>query len=194
MKPGLKPFVEIQGDTRVHDLAADRNGYFRDSNGGYAKVGSSFEFSRILTGEISVGYAARNYVDPRLLPLSGFLSASSLTWIATPLTTARFYSTTSIDETVVPGVSGVLTHTYTFEVDHDFRRWLSAIGKFTYGTYDYQGNGRFDRTYTLEGDLIYKLTRCFWLKGTLQWGVLDSNVPGASSASTVALLGVRVQN
>ena len=34
----------------------------------------------------------------------------------------------------MPGVSGVLTHTYTFEVDHDFRRWLTAIGKFTYGT------------------------------------------------------------
>ena len=46
LKPGLKPFVEIQGDTRVHDQAADRNGFFRDSNGGYAKVGTSFEFSR----------------------------------------------------------------------------------------------------------------------------------------------------
>jgi putative beta-barrel porin BBP2 len=27
LKPGLKPFVEIEGDTRVHDQAADRNGY-----------------------------------------------------------------------------------------------------------------------------------------------------------------------
>ena len=62
--------------------------------------------------------------------LEGLLVASSLTWTATPLTTARFYSTTSIDETTVPGVSGVLTHTYTAEVDHDFRRWLTAIGKF----------------------------------------------------------------
>jgi len=194
LTPAVKPFLEFEGDSRFHDQYVDSSGYARNSNGGYARAGTTFEFSRLLIGEISFGYAARNYVDPRLLPLSGFLSASSLTWIATPLTTARFYSTTSIDETVVPGVSGVLTHTYTFEVDHDFRRWLSAIGKFTYGTYDYQGNGRFDRTYTLEGDLIYKLTRCFWLKGTLQWGVLDSNVPGASSASTVALLGVRVQN
>ena len=55
LKPGLKPFVEIEGDNRVHDQAADRNGYLRDSTGGYAKVGSSFEFSRILTGEVSVG-------------------------------------------------------------------------------------------------------------------------------------------
>ena len=194
LTPAVKPFVEVEGDSRFHDQYIDNSGYARNSNGGYARAGTSFEFSRLLIGEISIGYAARNYVDPRLEPLSGLLSASSLTWTATPLTTAKFYSTTSIDETVVPGVSGVLTHTYTFEVDHDFRRWLSAIGKFTYGTYDYQGDGRFDRTYSFEGDLIYKLTRNFWIKGTLQRNLLDSNVAGASSVSTVVMLGVRVQN
>jgi hypothetical protein len=194
LTPAVKPFVEFEGDSRFHDQYIDNSGYARNSNGGYAKAGTSFEFSRLLTGEISFGFAARNYVDPRLGQLSGFLSASSLTWTATPLTTAKFYSTTSIDETVVPGVSGVLTHTYTFEVDHDFRRWLAAIGKFTYGTYDYQGDGRFDRTYSLEGDLVYKLTRYFWIKATLQRNLLNSNVAGASSASTVAMLGVRLQN
>ena len=192
--PGLKPFGEIEGDSRVHDLQFDRSGYQRDSSGGYARAGTSFEFSWLLTGEISVGYAMRDYVDPRLNRLQGLLVASSLTWTATPLTTAKFYSTTSIDETTVPGVSGVLTHTYTFEVDHDFRRWLTAIGKFTYGTYDYQGDGRSDKTYSLEGDLIYKMTRNLWLKGTLRRDILDSNAPLSSSASTVVMLGVRAQN
>jgi hypothetical protein len=192
--PGVKPFGEIEGDSRVHDLRFDRNGYQRDSSGGYVRAGTSLEFTRLLTGEISLGYAARNYVDPRLNPLQGLLVGSSLTWSATPLTTARFYSTTSIDETTVPGVSGVLTHTYTFEVDHDFRRWLTAIGKFTYGTYDYQGDGRSDKTYSIEGDLVYKMTRNFWLKGTLRRDILDSNAPLSSSASTVVMLGVRLQN
>jgi hypothetical protein len=194
LTPAIKPFVEVEGDSRFHDQLIDNSGYARNSNGGYARAGTSFELSRLLIGEISIGYAAREYQDPRLGQIAGFLSASSLTWTATPLTAAKFYSTTSIDEVIVPGVSGVLTHTYTFEVDHDFRRWLTAIGKFTYGTYDYQGDGRFDRTYTLEGDVIYKLTRYLWLKGTLQWNLLASNVVGASSASTVVLLGVRVQN
>ena len=194
LTPGVKPFAEIEGDTRVHDLQFDRNGYQRDSDGGYAKAGTSFEFSRLLTGEISAGFAERSYVDPRLERLQGLLTAASLTWTATPLTTAKFYSTTSIDETVVPGVSGVLTHLYTIEVDHDFRRWLTAIGKFTYGTLDYQGDGRSDKTYSIEGDLIYKLTRNLWIKGTLRRDILDSNFVGSSSASTVVMLGVRLQN
>jgi hypothetical protein len=194
LTPGVKPFAEVEGDTRVHDQQFDRNGFQRDSSGGYAKAGTSFEFSRILTGELSIGYAARNYIDPRLDRLQALLTSASLVWNATPLTTARFFSDTQIAETTLPLTSGVLVHTYAFEVDHDFRRWLTAIGKFTFGTYDYQGNIRRDKTYSIEGDLVYKMTRDLWLKGTLRRDILDSNVPLSSSASTVVMLGVRLQN
>ncbi len=194
LTPALKPFVEAEGDSRVHDLQFDRYGYQRDSSGGYAKAGTSFEFSRLLTGEISAGWAARDYVDPRLDRLQGMLVASSLTWTATPLTTAKFYSSTSIDETTLPGTSGVLTHTYTVEGDHDFRRWLTGISKFTWGSLDYQGDGRFDRFYSAEADVIYKMTRNLWIKATLRRDWLDSNLVGNSTASTVMMLGVRVQN
>jgi len=192
--PGIKPFAEVEGDTRVHDQQFDRSGYERDSSGGYAKAGTSFEFTRLLTGEVSIGYAARNYIDPRLSRLEGFLTAGSLVWQVSGLTTARFNADTQIAETTLPGASGVLVHTYTVEVDHDFRRWLTAIGKLSYGTLDYQGFGRSDRTWSAEGDLIYKLTRNLWIKGTLRHDVLESNEVGSSSAATVVMLGVRLQN
>ncbi len=194
VSPGLKPFAEVEGDSRVHDTPYDRSFYQRDSSGGYAKAGTSVEFTRLLTGELSIGYAARNYVDPRLNRLQGFLTTASLVWSATPLTTAKFLSDTQLAETTVAGASGVLVRTYTVEVDHEFRRWLAAIGKFTFGTLDYQGYGRSDRTYSTEGNLIYKMTRSLWLKGTLRYDVLDSNVAGASSSGTVVMLGVRLQN
>jgi hypothetical protein len=192
--PGLKPFAEFEANTRVHDQLVDRNGYERNSDGGLIRAGSSFELSRILTGEASIGWTARTYEDPRLDPLQGLLTAASLVWSATPLTTAKFFATTSIDETTVPGVSGVLTHLYNVEVDHDFRRWLTAIGRFTWGTQAYQGDLRFDRIYSLSGDLIYKLSRSIWVRGTLRRDWLDSNIPGNSTASTVVMLGVRLQN
>jgi hypothetical protein len=192
--PGLKPFGEIEGNVRSHDLLVDRNGYQRNSSGGNVRAGTSFEFSRMLTGEVAVGWATRSYEDPRLQSLQGLLTSASLVWVATPLTSAKFFATTSIDETTVPGVSGVLTHTYTAEVDHDFRRWLTAIGKFTWGTQQYQGDDRFDRFYSLSGDLIYKMSRTLWLKGTLRRDWLDSNQPGNSTASTVMMMGVRLQH
>ena len=194
LTPAVKPFVEVEGDSRVHDVKIDRYGYDRDSTGGYAKAGTSFEFSRLLTGEISAGFAERDYADPRLSRLQGLLTAASLIWTVTPLTTVKFISATAIGETVVAGVSGVLTQTYTFEVDHDFRRWLTAIGKFSFGTLDYQGDGRSDKLYSVEGDLIYKLSRDIWLKGSLRHDVLNSNIAGSSFAATVLMLGVRLQN
>jgi hypothetical protein len=194
LRPGLKPFAEVEADTRVHDQLADNNGYQRNSDGGFVKVGSSFELSRLLTGEAAIGWTARTYQDPRLLPLQGLLTSASLVWAASPLTTVKFLAITSIDETTVPGVSGVLTHLYTAEVDHDFRRWLTAIGRFTWGTQAYQGDLRFDRIYSITGELVYKLTRDLWVRGTLRRDILDSNQPGSSSAATVAMLGVRLQN
>ena len=194
LTPAVKPFVEVQGDSRVHDLRLDRNGYARDSVGGYVKAGTSFEFTRLLFGEISIGYAARDYADTRLSRLEGLLTTASLTWTATPLTTAKFYSDTQLGETTLPGTSGVLSRTYTVEVDHDFRRWLTGIGKFTYGTLDYQGDNRTDKIYSLSGDLIYKMTRSLWVKGTIRHDRLDSSSPGSSSNSTVVMLGVRLQN
>jgi hypothetical protein len=191
--PGVKPFGEVEADTRVHDTRLDRSGFRRDSNGGYAKAGTSFEFTRLLTGEASIGYALRNYADPRLNQLTGLLTSASLVWSATPLTTAKFISVTSVDESTLPDVSGVLTRTYTFEVDHDFRRWLTAIGRFTYGTQDYQGSTRSDTIYSISGDLVYKLNREYQIKAQVRRDILSSNISGASSASTVVMLGVRLQ-
>jgi len=194
LKPGFKPFVEAEADTRVHDVPFDRNGFARDSNGGYAKGGTSFEFTRLLTGEVAVGWAERTYTDPRLSRLQGLLTTASLVWSASPLTTVKFFSDTQINETTLPNSSGVLVHTYSLEVDHDFRRWLTAIGKFTYGTYDYQGDNRSDKTYSIEGDLVYKMTHSLWIKGTLRHDILASSAPLSSSNATVVMVGVRVQN
>ena len=111
----------------------------------------------------------------------------------TPLTTVKFIADTTIAESPLAGVSGVFTRTYTAEVDHDFRRWLTAIGKFTYATYDYQGSGRSDKFTSIEGDLVYKMTRSLWVKGQLRYDTLASNVTGGSYNATVVMLADMVR-
>ena len=51
-----------------------------------------------------------------------------------------------------------------------------------------------DKTYSISGDLIYKMNRNLWVKGTLRRDWLDSNLPGNSTNSTVVMLGVRLQH
>ena len=90
LTPGVTPFVEASADTRKHDLNMDLSGYQRNSNGWTGKVGTTFELSRLLTGEIAVGYTRRNYEDPRLEPLKGLIGNASLLWTVNALTTVKF--------------------------------------------------------------------------------------------------------
>ena len=192
LMPGLKPFGEVQADTRVHDTKLDRSRYERDSNGGYVKAGTTFEFSRLLTGEAAIGYSMRTYQDPRLNDLNGLLTSASLIWTASGLTTVTLAATSSIDETTLPGVSGAFSHDYSVQVDHAFRRWLIGTVKAGTGTTDYDG-ARFDRRYFVEGDLIYKLSRTFQVKAQVRQDWLESSIPDGGSKATVVMLGVRVQ-
>lgn len=192
LTPGIKPFAEFEADTRVHQLAVDNQGFDRNSTGGYLKGGTTFEFSRLLTGEMAVGYAMRDYQDPRLNRLQGLLTSGSLVWTASGLTTVRFNATSSIDETTLPFASGSLSRDYSITVDHAFRRWLIGSVKAGYGTTNYDGE-RNDKRYYVEGDLVYKLSRTVHIKGSVRQDWLDSSAPGASANGTVVMLGVRVQ-
>jgi hypothetical protein len=193
VSPGVKPFSEVVADTRVHDLPIDRTGADRDSNGVAVKVGTAFEFTRTLTGEISVGYLNRFYQDPNLPNIHAPLLDASLIWAASALTTIKFVSTTNVNESVLTDVSGVLVHNNGLEISHALRRWLIATAKFGYGIDDYIGSLRQDHRYVASLAIAYKLSREFWLRGELREEWLNSNVPNSNYAATVALLGLRLQ-
>jgi hypothetical protein len=191
--PVVKPYGEVDVNQRVHDLNVDRSGFQRDSHGVVGKLGTTFEMSRLLIGDVSIGYATRTYQDPRLDRLKGLLTAGSLIWTPTALTTVKLTATSSVDESTLSGVSGVLTRDYLGEVDHAFRRWLIGTVKLGYGTSDYQGSDRFDWRYYAEGDLVYKLTRSVQVKGSIRQEWLRSNVSGVDTDATVFMLGMRYQ-
>ena len=191
--PGVKPFVEYGADRRAHDLAIDRNNEQRDSRATTPKIGTSFEITRILTGEISVGYVTRTYQDPNLAQLRGVVVDGSLIWVATGLTTATFTARSSADESILAGVSGALRRDVGLQVDHAFRRWLVGTFKVGAGFDEYVGLGRSDRRTSLGAALTYKFSREFWLKGEVRQDWLKSNLPNTDNSATTFLLGVRLQ-
>lgn len=193
LMPGLRPFAEVSADTREHDLAVDRFGLQRDSVGWAAKGGTTFEFSRKLTGEIALGYVQREYKDPTLPQLNGFTFDASLMYALSALTNVKLLATTVAAETTVPGTAGVLTRNAGVEVEHQFRRWLVGTVKFNYGFDDYVGSARKDDRYSVSGALIYKLNRDMQIKGEVREEWMRSSVTGVDYAATVFLLGMRLQ-
>lgn len=193
VSPGVKPFAEVDVDTRVRDLTIDRTGADRDSDGVAMKVGTAFEFTRTLTGEISAGYLNRYYVDPHLPNIHAPLLDASLTWALSALTTVKFVGTTNVNESVLTDVSGVLVHGNGLEVSHAFRRWLIATAKFGYEIDDYIGSLRQDHRYVASLGMMYKLNRDLWFKSELREEWLISNIPNSNYAATIALVGLRLQ-
>jgi hypothetical protein len=193
LMPGLKPFVEVSADTREHDVQFDRFGLQRDSTGWIAKAGSTFQFSRKLTGEVALGWIERKYKDPSLQELNGFLFDASLIYSMSALTNVKLTAATVAGETTVPGTAGILTRNAGIEVEHSFRRWLTGAVKFNYGFDDYVGSLRKDDRYSVSGTLTYKLNRMAAIKGEVRQEWLRSTVPGVDYMATVFLLGLRLQ-
>ncbi len=193
LTPGVKPYLEFGADTRLHDLAVDRFGQQRDSDGRFAKAGSSFEFSRIFTGDVAIGYLTRSYKDPRLPDIAGLTVDSSLTWLATALTTVKLTAATTVNETTLAGISGVFSRDITLQVEHAFRRWLSVTASFTRGFDNYVGSTRNDARYVASAVLLYKLTRDLQLKTEYRREWRHSNTPGNDFVADVVLFGLRLQ-
>jgi hypothetical protein len=191
--PGLKPFVEVQEDQRVHDDRLDFNGQLRDSIGTSVKAGATLDLFSSLTGEIALGYIHRTYEDPNLPNIGGATLDGTLTWKMTGLTTARLTASSVVNESILQNVSGTLSRDVNVEVDHALRRWLIINGIAGYGRDEYVGLGRDDNRYFVSGGATYKFTREVSLKGELRHDWLTSNVSGAAYDSTSVLLTLRLQ-
>jgi hypothetical protein len=191
--PGVKPFAEVAVDTRRHDLEVDRSGTMRDSTGITPKLGTTYEISPKLTGEIAVGYLLRTYKDPTLPDLRGLISDTSLLWSASALTSVKLTARSTAEESVVAGVSGTLKRDAGVEVEHRFRRYLIGTFRLGFGLDDYVGSTREDRRFAASAALTYKLTRTLHIKGELRHEMLRSNSTGADYDATIALLGLRLQ-
>jgi hypothetical protein len=193
LTPGVTPFVEVGADTRVHDLNVDFSGYQRNSNGTTGLLGTSFDLSKILTGEVAVGYTQRIYQDPRLTPIKGLVGDASLIWTANALTKVTLTGKSAVGEVIVPGVSGALYRDVGLQLDHSFRDWLIGTVKLGFGLDDYVGYDREDHRYSAGIGLTYKLNRTTQLKGEVRQDWLHSNVTGNDYTATIMLLGLRLQ-
>lgn len=195
LRPGVEPFAEISADSRVHDLTFDRNGLKRDSDAVTGRLGTTFELTRQLTGEISAGYTRRQYKDTSLPTVSGFIFDSTLVWVASALTTYTLTARSATDESILADVSGALRRDVIFGIDQSFRRWL--IGSFRAGAgfdhYIASGPTREDQRFFLSAALVYKLSRQFQVKGEVRHEWLNSNVANVDYAADVFLLGMRWQ-
>lgn len=190
--PGITPFVETTIDRRAHDRARDAAGYARDSQGLTARLGSTFELARTLTGEIGAGYTMRNYEDSRLSAMNSPIVDAALTWSISPLTALNLRATSDIAETTVAGSSGARSYRGTATLTHAFLRNFTATASFGLGRVDYDRVNRQENTLNAGLRLEYKFNRLLALRGSYAFERFTVNAPGENYRSHSVMLGMRL--
>ena len=195
LSPGFSPFAEVTGSIRKHDQRFDNTAlkFERDSRGVSAVAGANFEISRLLTGEVDVGYGTRHYDDARLADLRGLLVDAALTWTPTPLTTIRLKAATNLAETNTSGASGALVRSAGIELSHALWRNLTLGATLNYTNTDYQGIKQTDQLLAAGLKAEYSLTRSIVLRSSFTHERLKSTAPGTDYTANVFLLGLRFQ-
>jgi hypothetical protein len=193
VSPGWRPFVEGQVDTRQYDQQRDTAGFARDSNGIGARVGSTVELTRQLTGELSVGYQSRHYEDARLPDLRGPIAEGSLLWSVTPLTNVRLTLNSALDETTLVNSSGTVSQRARVEITHDLWRNLTLGASLAFGTNDYRGINLKEDTLTVGAKADYRLTRELVFRTSFTHERLKSTTTGADYTANIFLAGLRLQ-
>lgn len=193
LTPDLKPFVEGNFDWRVHDSLTDPFDYRRDSRGFAARGGAKVNFSELLKGEASGGYAERTYDDPRLPKLRGPTIDASLIYTPSALTTVKLTAGTTLNETTTPGASGMLQRSFGVQISHDLLRNLNVTAQGAYLTNDYQGADISQRGYTAGVKLTYRITRSIALRGSFSHEQLSGGASSADYTANVYLVGLRFQ-
>jgi len=191
--PGFKPFVQAEIDQRDFDEKSDSSGYMRSSNGVTGRVGSTFEISQQLTGEVSGGYQDRKYDDSRLKNLRGFVGDAAVVWSPTPLTTVTLRGGAELGDTTIAGSSGTTVRRATLEVAHALRRNLTVTGFTNFSRTEYDGQGLREDYMNVGARLEYKLTRTFAVRASFTHERLNSTAQGSDYTANVSLVGLRVQ-
>ncbi|MGO4170984.1 outer membrane beta-barrel protein [Bosea sp. TAF32] len=191
--PGFRPFIQGEIDQREYDDKIDAGGYMRSSNGVGGRIGSTFEVSRQLTGEISGGYQNRSYEDPRLKNLRGFVGDAAVLWSPTPLTTVTLRGSATLGDTTVAGSSGTTVRGVGLEIAHALRRNLTVTGFTGFVRTDYEGQNLRENQINVGARIEYKLTRTFAIRASFTHERLNSTQPGNDYTANVSMVGLRMQ-
>jgi hypothetical protein len=192
LSEGYLAFVEAIFDRRSFDLALDRTGVNRDSDGSSLNAGLEFKLVEFLQGEVFVGYVDHQFGAP-LQDFSGFNYGSALKWSVTPLTTVRLNAARVLNDTTVPGTSVISDKSFGIGIDHELRRNLIVQADVSHVDSDYVGSLREDSYFEGRVGATYLIDSNLSANAGYERRDRNSNVSGGDFSEDRLNVGLRLQ-
>lgn len=166
VSPDTALFVQVAGNKRNYRLEGTPSvlaayPFFqdRDSNGVEALVGTNFELSALIRGEVGVGYLKQSYDAPGAKDVSGLGARAQVEWFPTQLTTVTFTGSRTIEDAAIAGSSGYISSNIGAQIDHELLRNVVVSANAGYGNDDYRGIDRKDKRLVAGVSATYLLNR-----------------------------------
>jgi hypothetical protein len=156
----------------------------RDSQGWGVDLGIDFELTRLLVGEVFIGYAEQDYDNHPRQPARTLADTDAVTfgvdleWYASMLTTVSFEAKRTIEDTtdVLTNASGFISDRYGVRVDHELMRNVLVFGKVGFGQDDYQQSIRQDDFLTAGAGATFMINNNLDLTASYEYLSRDSNI------------------
>ena len=181
---GAKADYAISPDKSVFAAAVFNNRDFshaiagqpaRNSSGYELSVGSNFDLSHLVRGEVQFGYTKQSYDSPLYPSVSGFSARGLVEYFPTQLTTLTFTGSRTVEDSAIAGSSGYLSGNISAQLDHELLRNLIVSGTVSYGNDAYKGIDRNDDRVSVSAGATYLLNRAVGLNLTFTHSSQDSS-------------------
>ncbi|MFA5949942.1 MAG: outer membrane beta-barrel protein [Hyphomicrobium sp.] len=193
-KPTFAAFAEAGLNQHRTGAVAASDGISRESKGERYRAGLDFGgTSRILRGEISLGYGRQTPDDARLRTTNAFLFDANLAWRMTDLTSLFLTAATDISDTTTALASGAVTHQVGIEARHALRRYVIASAGLSYTDYDYITSPTHESALLASLGAEYYASPEVVLFGRYQHLDYSSNQSGGDYTSDDVRVGVRLR-
>ncbi len=144
LSPGTALVAQVAANMRDYTLKPPLAQFDRDSEGSTYLLGVNTDLSRLVRGELTVGYLQQDYDDPALKDAKGLALEGNIEYFASPLTTVTLGASRTVEETLTTGASSFVATEATARVDHELRRNIILTGGIGMLNRDFQGMSRDD--------------------------------------------------
>lgn len=152
-------FLAVGANTRDYDLDPPNTIVDRDSEGYEALVGANFDLTRLIRGEIGVGYLSQTYDDPSVDETSGLAVRANVEWFPDELVTVSFGASREVADAGAFGASSYIANNASFAIDYEWRRNVVFGLNVGYSFDEYEGIDREDSRLSTEVRADYLVNR-----------------------------------
>jgi hypothetical protein len=148
------------------------------SSDGYRALGGvNLEFSRLVSGEIGVGYSDQQFDSPAIARIAGPSYRAVLVWKPTRSVDVKFKADRIVTQAVDTVATGIQADALQLGIDYEFRRNVVVSLAAIYEKDRFVGQFRVDKVYSVLSEVKYLLNRHWSISVRHQYTNRDSNIP-----------------